>query len=101
MRRPKFIARQSSRPTGWLGRAIGRVMAVETAAANGAALDYLDLRPTDRVLEVGFGHGHTIERAAQRVPEGTVAGIDHSEEMVRAACHHCAGLIASGRVRLE
>ena len=101
MRRPDFIAHQSRRPSGWLGRAIGRVMAFETAAANDAVLDLLDLRPTDRVLEIGFGHGRTIARAAQRVPLGAVAGIDHAEAMLQSARSRCAALIASGRVRLE
>ena len=100
MRRPEFIARQAGRPTGWLGRVIARVMAVETAAANEAALDFLHLRDADRVLEIGFGHGQTIERVAKRVPSGSVAGVDHSEAMVQVARRRCAALIASGRVQL-
>lgn len=101
MRRPEFIARQARRPTGWLGRAIGRVMAIETAVANDAVLDLLHLRPTDRVLEIGFGHGRTVARAAQRVPQGAVAGIDHAEVLLHSARRRCAALIASGRVQLE
>jgi ubiquinone/menaquinone biosynthesis C-methylase UbiE len=76
-------------------------MAVETAAVNDAALNLLDLRDTDRVLEIGFGHGHTIERAAQRVRSGSVAGVDHSEAMLHVASRRCAALIAAGRVRLH
>jgi len=101
VRRPEFIARQAGRPTGWLGRVIARVMAVETAAANEAALDFLHLRDTDRVLEIGFGHGETIERAAERVPHGSVAGVDHSDAMVQVARRRCAALIASGRAQLH
>lgn len=101
MRRPEFIARQAARPTGWIGRALARWMAVETAAANEAALNFLHLRATDRVLEIGFGHGQTIERAAKRVAGGSVAGIDHSEAMLRAARRRCAALIADGRVELH
>ena len=101
MRRPEFIARQAAQPTGWLGRALARWMAVETAAANEAALSFLHLHEADRVLEIGFGHGRTIERAAKRVPSGSVAGIDHSEAMLRAARRRCAALIADGRVQLQ
>jgi len=101
MRRPEFIARQSGCPSGWLGCAIAWIMAFETAAANDAALDYLQLRPDDRVLEIGFGHGRTIARAAQRVPQGVVAGVDHAEAMLHAARRRCAGLIAQGRVHLQ
>jgi len=101
VRRPEFIARQACRPTGLLGRALARWMAVETAGANDAALKLLHLRETDRVLEIGFGHGHTIERAAERVPRGSVVGVDHSEAMLFAARRRCAALIADGRVELH
>jgi SAM-dependent methyltransferase len=101
MRRPEFIARQSGCPSGILGRVIGRVMAVETAAANECALQLLRLEPTDRVLEVGFGHGCTIERAADRLPHGFIAGVDISEQMVRTASHRNRHHITAGRVALE
>ena len=76
MRRPEFIARQSGRPNGFLGRLIARIMAKETAGANTAAVRLLELQPTDHVLEVGFGHGCTIEQVARLVPQGFVAGVD-------------------------
>jgi trans-aconitate methyltransferase len=49
------------------------------------AVDQLAVRPTDRVLEIGFGPGVAIEALIARVTEGAVHGIDHSELMVRAA----------------
>ena len=100
MRRPDFIARQSRCPTGLLGRVIGAIMSFETAAANNEALKVLGLEPVDRVLEVGFGHGRTIERAAALVPDGFVAGIDASQEMVDVARRRCRRLIEDGRVQL-
>lgn len=100
MRRPEFIARQSRCPSGLLGRVIGHIMSVETATANDAALTALALEPGDRVLEVGFGHGRTIARAASMVGDGLVAGIDASEEMVQMATRRCRRLIEAGRVRL-
>ena len=101
MRRPDFIARQSRCPTGLLGRLIGYIMSAETATANEEALTLLDLQPSDRVLEVGFGHGRTIERAATAVATGFVAGIDLSEEMVRMAKRRCRRLIRDGKVTLS
>jgi SAM-dependent methyltransferase len=100
MRRPEFIARQSRCPTGLLGRLIGRVMERETAEVNDAALTLLDLEAHDRVLEVGFGHGRTIERAAAVLEHGVAAGIDCSAEMTRMAVRRCQRLIDTGRVRL-
>ena len=70
MKRPVFIARQSARPSGLLGRVIAGVMARETADLNERALRLLGPSPFDRVLEVGFGHGRTIERLANAVYNG-------------------------------
>jgi cyclopropane fatty-acyl-phospholipid synthase-like methyltransferase len=86
MRRPEFIAQQSRCPTGLLPRLIGYIMSVETATANEEALTLLDLQPSDRVLEVGFGHGRTIERVAPALAMGFIAGIDLSEEMAERRC---------------
>src|SRR5258708_20749575 len=83
-----------------LGWVIGNVMSHETAALNAAALGVLALERTDRVLEVGFGHGRTIEAAAAIVTDGFVAGIDLSETMDRMARRRCRRFIEQGPVRL-
>jgi len=102
MRRPEFIARQSRCPSGLLGRFIGSVMANETAQANDATIAALALQPSDRVLEIGFGHGRTLDRVAQRLTAGGfAAGIDLSVTMVRMATRRCRDLITAGRLTLH
>ncbi len=101
MRRPEFIARLSGCPTGVLGSLIARIMAKETLTTNEYALRLLLLNPTDNVLEVGFAHGRTIERIADAVPQGLVAGVEVSEQMVRMASRHNRHHIAAGRVVLK
>jgi len=54
MRRPEFLARQGRCPSGLLGSFIGRVMARETARENALAVELLQLKPTDHVLEAAL-----------------------------------------------
>jgi SAM-dependent methyltransferase len=95
-----YIARQASHPRGLFGRLLAQIWVYESAAANGAALDLLEIQPTDRVLEIGFGHGRTIQRAAARAKRGFVAGIDSSELMVKVARRRNRRLLREGRVDL-
>jgi ubiquinone/menaquinone biosynthesis C-methylase UbiE len=76
-------------------------MAVETAEANRLALELLEPRRTDHVLEIGFGHGATIERLSGIVDEGVVAGVDVSPAMLRLATRRNCAAIARGRVQLR
>lgn len=101
VRRPEFVARQSALPSGLLGRLIGHVMARETVAVNEAAVELLDLRSTDDVLEVGFGHGATIARVAAAVSGGRVSGVDPSPEMCAMASRRNRRAIEAGRVALR
>jgi ubiquinone/menaquinone biosynthesis C-methylase UbiE len=83
LRRPEFIARQAAHPKGLLGRLLFRVMAAETAPVNERTLELVAPEPNSRLLEIGFGHGRTLARAAELVPRGSVAGIEVSADMVR------------------
>lgn len=94
MRRPEFVARQGSRPEGWLGSLLALVMRWETAAENDAALELLRLEPTDRYLEVGFGHARTLARAAGRTR--IAVGVDASPDMARRASTLLRDRIAAG-----
>lgn len=48
-------------------------------------LALMDLQPIDRVLDVGCGSGWLVRRLAALAPNGSVVGIDVSDEMVRRA----------------
>jgi trans-aconitate methyltransferase len=55
-------------------------------------LGLLELRPDDRVLDIGCGDGRNTAAIAARVPRGEVVGVDLSEDMVsHAARHHSSG----------
>ncbi len=61
----------------------------------------LDVQPTDRVLEIGFGPGIAIGELARRTTEGVVIGVDQSEVMVRLARRRNAAAVHGGRVDLR
>ena len=101
MKRPVFIARQSARPSGLVGRVIAAIMASETAGLNEQAVSLLQPSPSDWVLEIGFGHGRTIERLARVAVDGRVCGLDVSEAMLAMAARRNRRAIAEGRVELR
>jgi len=92
---------QFGHPRGWRGWVVGQLMAIKNRERSLWVLSLLELRPTDRVLEIGFGSGADIRRVAARIPEGFVMGIDHSEAMVRLAASKNAGAIGAGHVTLR
>lgn len=79
------IARQFGNPSGFWGGVVGRIMALKNAAMHEFAVECLDVQPTDRVLEIGFGPGRQLAEIAGRAPAGLVAGIDLSPVMVAQA----------------
>ncbi len=63
------------------------------------AVSLLDVQPTDRVLEIGFGPGRAIAELSRRSER--VYGIDVSAEMLRQASRRNAAAVRSGRVTLR
>ena len=76
---------QAMRPQGALGVVMGWLMENLNGAQNRATIDALDPPPGAAVLEIGFGPGQALAMLARTHPLGLVAGIDHSELMVRTA----------------
>jgi ubiquinone/menaquinone biosynthesis C-methylase UbiE len=101
MRRPEFIARQAERPHGLLGRALGAIMALETRALNDEVLRRLAVAPGERILEIGFGHGRTLERAIRTNADARFAGIDHADDMVATLARRNRVLVEAGRLDLR
>jgi ubiquinone/menaquinone biosynthesis C-methylase UbiE len=94
--------RQFGHPRGIAGWMAGWVMAHRRSnrQRNRWAVSLLDVQPTDRVLEIGFGPGVAIAELARRATRGKVYGIDRSEVMVRQAGRRNAAAIRAHRVQL-
>jgi SAM-dependent methyltransferase len=97
------IRSQFTRPRGVAGWLVGWVLALRSSnrQRNVWAVDLLGVKPTDRVLEIGFGPGIAIRELSRRATRGLVCGVDHSEVMVRQATRRNARAVRAGRVDLR
>ncbi|MEU0790567.1 class I SAM-dependent methyltransferase [Amycolatopsis sp. NPDC005961] len=91
---------QFHRPHGVGGRIAGWVMAhrASNRRRNVWVVELLEVRPEDRVLEVGFGPGIALGELAARATRGHVYGVDHSAVMVERAAKRTRA--AAGRIEL-
>jgi len=99
----RFLRAQFGRPTGLWGALVGKIM-LHTPSNHDRtlwAISLLDIQPTDRLLEIGFGPGIAIELASGMATRGVVAGVDHSEVMLRQAARRNAAAIRDGKVDLR
>jgi ubiquinone/menaquinone biosynthesis C-methylase UbiE len=64
-------------------------------------IDLLQVRPGDKVLEVGFGPGVGVQLLTSSASAGYVAGVDPSKEMVAQATTRNKKAIENGRVGLR
>ena len=97
----EWIARQSSRPQGWLGQIVARVMSYETIPVNRIALDELEVDDDESVLDVGCGHGRTLAALEREARAGFMAGIDPSEVMVSLASRRLRKAGERGRAEIQ
>jgi ubiquinone/menaquinone biosynthesis C-methylase UbiE len=96
-----LLMRMFGRPKGVLGRLGGVIMARVNRDAALQIIEWLDVRPDDKVLEIGFGPGVAIQLLLHRVPAGSVAGVDYSQEMVRQAAARNAAALRNRKVDLR
>jgi cyclopropane fatty-acyl-phospholipid synthase-like methyltransferase len=97
------LYRQFGKPEGVLGHLAGWIMASRPSNRERIrwTVELLDLRPDDRVLEIGYGPGLSITFAASKMTSGKVTGIDHSALMHAQASARNAALIRAGRAELR
>jgi len=96
---PRFIAKQLSRPTGFLGAVIRRMMNRHNARMNAFAVHQLKLAPADRVLEIGFGGGITLPALLNSA--AFVAGVDRSADVIGWARRRFEQHIEAGRAEFR
>ena len=97
------IVAQFKQPRGLLGAAAGWIMAnrASNKARNRWTVDLLDLRPDDRVLEIGCGPGLALSHCAHTIVTGHIVGIDHSEVMIAQAARRNTHALQRGALDLR
>jgi cyclopropane fatty-acyl-phospholipid synthase-like methyltransferase len=65
------------------------------------AVDFMDVQPTDHVLEIGCGSGAAAELICSRLQTGRLFAIDRSESGVDRTRRRCARFIESGRLTVR
>ena len=85
---------QAAKPIGFLGRIIARLMAIAHRTIYKNVSAALNLQPEDDFLEVGCGSGIFMKSYASHAR--SIAGLDHSEDMVKLASHYNRKRIEAG-----
>ncbi|MBM0104373.1 class I SAM-dependent methyltransferase [Steroidobacter sp. S1-65] len=66
-----------------------------------AIVDDLDIQASDRVLEIGCGHGLAAGMVCERLRSGCLVAIDKSKKMIDAAVRRNHAHVASGRAQFH
>jgi ubiquinone/menaquinone biosynthesis C-methylase UbiE len=97
----RILMRVFGRPEGLPGRLGGTIMARTNRKFAEEMVAFLNIKASEKILEVGFGPGVGIALLVRAAPEGRVAGIDPSGEMVQQAAARNAAAIRTGAVDLR
>ncbi len=98
----KMVIKQFGHPEGLLGEIAGLIMATRKSnlERNAWTVDLLDLKPDDKVLEIGPGPGVTLQRILQKVTNGGVVALDHSTVMLKQCQRRNRKAVQEGRLEL-
>ena len=97
----RILASQFRHPRGIIGRWVGKQMDELNDKQNDWVISLLDIQPTDRILEIGFGTGKTIKKIVTIFANGRIEGVDISKTMLTVAKKNLKKEIVSGKVHLQ
>ena len=96
----KNFYRQFGNPQGLTGEFVGYLLAIKNQKRTDWVISLMNIKPTDEILEIGYGPGIAIEKISQRLISGSITGIDVSEVMQKQAVKRNFAEVKKGKVRL-
>ena len=81
-----LLRSQFGKPSGLFGTLfMGPILNLSNTRLVNAAVELLNPRPKDAILDIGFGGGLSLVALAAAAPQAKIVGVDYSREMVEAA----------------
>ena len=96
----KYV-KQCRKPSGLLGKFVGRSMNFGHGGIRSWGLSHITVSPQSNILDVGCGGGKTVQELAMLAPDGKVYGIDYSEDMVELSKRINRKLVQKGLVEIR
>lgn len=94
------IGMQFRKPSGFFGTIISSIMIKGNRKRYDTLLKYIDIQPSDKILEIGYGPGDGLNLITNKFDASNVYGIDFSELMYKRASKRNKQFIDSKRVNL-
>ena len=101
LRNPERLAAQLRQPKGLYGALVAWLMNKGNRRVNERTYDLLNFQGDDSILEIGFGNGAFFSELVAAVPDGRVAGMDFSTDMVTKAKNLNRSLLRGGRLDIR
>ena len=101
MKISRFLANQAKKPSGPFGRYIGiKIINTANKRLKEFAIDQLELKGDETILEIGFGSGMLISMMYQQLTSGKIFGAEISKDMIQLATRRNQQGIESGDISL-
>jgi SAM-dependent methyltransferase len=97
-----LLRSQFGKPSGLFGALfMGPILNLSNTRLVNAAVESLDPRADDTVLDIGFGGGHSLVALAAKAQRAKIVGVDYSREMVETAARLVRDKKLDGRVTVK
>ncbi len=74
------LSSQAKKPSGLVGRYVmTKIFTTGNADLNAFVMDMLEMKSSDKALEIGYGPGKLVKKMAEIATQGLVEGIDFSK----------------------